>query len=240
MMAESSVKNNVLPETSVNEVPAETSIHNDVPSETSVQNDVPSEISIHNDVPSETNIHDDIPSETHIHVDFLKTEVVTDSFNTHNHLVTANTITDNNGLQIAKDEQKASMEISNLSNTDVIEYDISLVKTNIDDDGFQTAKDPLNSINNLVSIEISHLSNTDVSNAPTLQHEQESFSTEVNDSSVKMNSSFPHNYEDYKIGDVIWAKLGKYPYWPSVICADPISKIYIKGIIFIIIMLLHR
>lgn len=193
---------------------AEFSVENNVHTETSVYN-VPAETSIHNDVPSKTNIHDDIPSETPIH-DILQMEAATDSLNT-DVLIPVKTITDNDGLQTAKDTL----------NTD---NDFVTTKNNIDDDdGFQMAKDPLNSIDNLALIEVSNLSNTDVSNVLTLQHEQESLSTEVDDSSVKINSICEWNIEDYKIGDIIWAKLGKYPYWPSVVCADPDSKIYIKG-----------
>ncbi|XP_050428215.1 histone-lysine N-methyltransferase NSD2-like isoform X2 [Adelges cooleyi] len=34
--------------------------------------------------------------------------------------------------------------------------------------------------------------------------------------------------EGYKIGDIVWAKIGRYPFWPSVICVDPSSKIHYK------------
>jgi len=34
--------------------------------------------------------------------------------------------------------------------------------------------------------------------------------------------------EEYKIGDIIFAKLGKNPFWPSIVCLDPQLKIYIK------------
>ncbi|VVC28087.1 Hypothetical protein CINCED_3A006750 [Cinara cedri] len=33
----------------------------------------------------------------------------------------------------------------------------------------------------------------------------------------------------YTIGDIVWAKIGKYPYWPSIVCSDPKSKNYLKG-----------
>lgn len=32
----------------------------------------------------------------------------------------------------------------------------------------------------------------------------------------------------YKIGDIIWARIGKYPFWPSVVCNDPESRTFIK------------
>lgn len=34
---------------------------------------------------------------------------------------------------------------------------------------------------------------------------------------------------DYKIGDIVWAKIGKYPFWPSIVCVDPKYNIYMKG-----------
>ncbi|XP_050534604.1 histone-lysine N-methyltransferase NSD3 isoform X3 [Daktulosphaira vitifoliae] len=33
---------------------------------------------------------------------------------------------------------------------------------------------------------------------------------------------------NFNIGDVVWAKIGKYPFWPSVVCYDPNQKIYYK------------
>lgn len=35
--------------------------------------------------------------------------------------------------------------------------------------------------------------------------------------------------EELKVGDIVWAKLGKYPYWPSIISKDPTSKTHVKG-----------
>lgn len=26
---------------------------------------------------------------------------------------------------------------------------------------------------------------------------------------------------DFCIGDIVWAKIGKLPFWPSIVCADP-------------------
>ncbi|XP_050438298.1 histone-lysine N-methyltransferase NSD2-like isoform X2 [Adelges cooleyi] len=42
------------------------------------------------------------------------------------------------------------------------------------------------------------------------------------------NSNFQINSVDYKVGDVVWAKIGRYPYWPSVICLEPNSNKYYK------------
>lgn len=50
-------------------------------------------------------------------------------------------------------------------------------------------------------------------------------------SSRQISSKYKQSFEDYKVGDIVWAKMSKYPYWPSVICLDPESKIYIKGIV---------
>lgn len=32
----------------------------------------------------------------------------------------------------------------------------------------------------------------------------------------------------FKIGDIVWAKLDGYPYWPGIVCNDPTSKEYIR------------
>jgi len=34
---------------------------------------------------------------------------------------------------------------------------------------------------------------------------------------------------DFEIGDIVWAKIGRYPFWPSMVCVDPDTKIHIKG-----------
>lgn len=34
--------------------------------------------------------------------------------------------------------------------------------------------------------------------------------------------------EDYNMGDIVWAKIGRYPFWPSVVCGDPNSGVYFK------------
>lgn len=35
--------------------------------------------------------------------------------------------------------------------------------------------------------------------------------------------------EPFQIGNIIWARLAGYPYWPSMICLDPESLTHIKG-----------
>jgi len=44
----------------------------------------------------------------------------------------------------------------------------------------------------------------------------------------KKSPSYEKN-ENYEIGDIILAKIGKYPFWPSIICLDPNLNIFIKG-----------
>ncbi|XP_025191298.1 histone-lysine N-methyltransferase NSD3-like isoform X2 [Melanaphis sacchari] len=34
---------------------------------------------------------------------------------------------------------------------------------------------------------------------------------------------------DFEVGDIVWAKIGKYPFWPSIVCIDPETNIHIKG-----------
>jgi len=34
---------------------------------------------------------------------------------------------------------------------------------------------------------------------------------------------------DFEIGDIVWAKLGRHPFWPSMVCIDPETNEYIKG-----------
>lgn len=44
----------------------------------------------------------------------------------------------------------------------------------------------------------------------------------------KSSNSDENHYEDYKMGDIVWAKIGKYPYWPSVVCNEPTSDVYLR------------
>lgn len=34
---------------------------------------------------------------------------------------------------------------------------------------------------------------------------------------------------DFRSGDVVWAKLAGYPWWPSLVCSHPTAKTHIKG-----------
>lgn len=34
--------------------------------------------------------------------------------------------------------------------------------------------------------------------------------------------------EEIKLGDIVWAKIGKFPFWPSIVCIDPLSMTYVK------------
>lgn len=36
--------------------------------------------------------------------------------------------------------------------------------------------------------------------------------------------------DEYKVGDLLLAKIGKSPRWPSIICDDPVTKIHIRNI----------
>jgi len=47
---------------------------------------------------------------------------------------------------------------------------------------------------------------------------------------VEHESSTPSNEKkDFEIGDIVWAKLGRHPFWPSMVCIDPETNVYIKG-----------
>lgn len=57
------------------------------------------------------------------------------------------------------------------------------------------------------------------------------------------NSAEPYCVENqgYIIGDIVWVKIGKFPYWPSIVCIDPESNTFTKGSLsksFIIIYML--
>lgn len=49
--------------------------------------------------------------------------------------------------------------------------------------------------------------------------------------SVEPESPTPNNEKkrDFEIGDIVWAKIGRYPFWPSIVCIDPETNVYIKG-----------
>lgn len=60
--------------------------------------------------------------------------------------------------------------------------------------------------------------------------EQVSYNTEKDDNLLtKKYPRYKQLYEDFKISDVVWAKVSKFPYWPSIICIDPESKTFIKS-----------
>jgi len=48
---------------------------------------------------------------------------------------------------------------------------------------------------------------------------------------VEDESSTPSNEKknDFEIGDIVWAKIGRHPFWPSMVCIDPETNVYIKG-----------
>lgn len=49
----------------------------------------------------------------------------------------------------------------------------------------------------------------------------------LHDDSGASTSSQNQNNE-YNVGDIVWVKMGKYPFWPSIVCYDPYSNTYIK------------
>lgn len=51
--------------------------------------------------------------------------------------------------------------------------------------------------------------------------------TGANEVDTKSNST--NLSSTYQIGDLVWAKIGKFPLWPSIVCMDPDSNTYIKG-----------
>lgn len=60
--------------------------------------------------------------------------------------------------------------------------------------------------------------------APDIPMEEVSIKMETKDGIE--NSNYVHLLEslDIKIGDIMWARIGKYPYWPCMIVEDPINK----------------
>lgn len=56
--------------------------------------------------------------------------------------------------------------------------------------------------------------------------------TKANSSSVSNNSSVRNTKarkNDFIVGDLVWAKIGKYPVWPGIIISDPESNKIFKG-----------
>lgn len=56
-----------------------------------------------------------------------------------------------------------------------------------------------------------------------------------NELQAKNSSKTVYSVKDHEIGDIVWAKLGKFPFWPSIVCLDPESKIFIKSKYFMFI-----
>jgi hypothetical protein len=50
---------------------------------------------------------------------------------------------------------------------------------------------------------------------------------------IKSSSSTTKQIENYNIGDIVWAKIGKYPYWPSIVCNDPTLNIHYSRLFII-------
>ena len=52
-------------------------------------------------------------------------------------------------------------------------------------------------------------------------------------------TTIPSKEGDYSVGDLIWAKVSGYPFWPCMVSVDPISGVYSKvsGISLFIICL---
>lgn len=42
------------------------------------------------------------------------------------------------------------------------------------------------------------------------------------------NSSIQKSNNGFKIGDIVWSKIGRYPFWPSIICNDPEINVYTR------------
>lgn len=51
---------------------------------------------------------------------------------------------------------------------------------------------------------------------------------EIDVSQSVLEKTYRVQNDDYKINDIVWAKIGKYPFWPSIVCVHPISNTYIK------------
>lgn len=93
-------------------------------------------------------------------------------------------------------------------------------------------------VQNVSSIKVNGLSATEIQNYKGyfVQIERLNLDT-INGLSVKNTEEdlkakfdkFSKFYQDYVLGDIIWAKLQGYPYWPGVICLNPESMTYIRG-----------
>lgn len=102
-------------------------------------------------------------------------------------------------------------------------------------------------------------SNGSVASSNNLQQNKDSeanvpsSSNQSNDNHVNQNENSsitkPHEIvsslsnklnKDFHVGDIVWAKIGKYPFWPSIVSIDPETNAYVKGLDskFIIIIVL--
>lgn len=76
---------------------------------------------------------------------------------------------------------------------------------------------------------ISNISIDEVLESPvTIKDNKPSTSAVKTSHGDSVASSNEQNY-DYQVGDIVWAKLGNYPLWPSIVCCDPDSNMYMKG-----------
>ncbi|XP_026815267.1 histone-lysine N-methyltransferase NSD3-like isoform X2 [Rhopalosiphum maidis] len=84
-------------------------------------------------------------------------------------------------------------------------------------------------VNTPLLTDISHLNSSyETVNTPNTPSLQESLNNTEVDFVIKSSSSTTKQIENYNIGDIVWAKIGKYPYWPSIVCNDPTLNIHYK------------
>ncbi|XP_025406749.1 uncharacterized protein LOC112680773 isoform X2 [Sipha flava] len=143
------------------------------------------------------------------------------------------------------DENDESTEVSNLDNNLLSHNDTenTLTPLQSQDLPYDTEINPvietnLNSDENDESTKVSNLdsnllSHNDTENKLTPFHNHDSLNDAEVDSIIDKSIINNQNL-DYKIGDIVWARIGKYPFWPSVVCVDPTSNTYIKDKKFMI------
>lgn len=118
--------------------------------------------------------------------------------------------------------------------SDTIQDEVSYIASN--DIELQISTNTINSDNNHTLHEISNLNSNLLSNnktesilTPNLKQDLVKKSKVNVSQSLFEESTIIGETENYDIGDIVWAKIGKYPFWPSVVCFDPKSNIYFKG-----------
>lgn len=82
-----------------------------------------------------------------------------------------------------------------------------------------------------VSPEKSNLSNNILENDGSTNLSNSSVDNVSADSLSNGQNSADQNFVEsygYIIGDIVWVKLGKYPFWPSIVCIDPESNTFVK------------